>query len=173
MFNVATCAAIYDAVYEGMPLVRRAVTVTGNAVARPSNFLAPIGTPFSDLIEAAGGFSVTPQKILCGGPMMGIAQHTTDAATIKGCNALTCLTEHKETAVPHCIRCGKCLTVCPMKLQPLHLFEQAEQRSVEGLKHYYLMDCIECGCCSYECPGKVPLTARFKEAKQLVREAGK
>lgn len=171
VFNVATCAAIYDAVYEGMPLVRRAVTVTGNAVARPSNFLAPIGTPFSDLIEAAGGFSVTPQKILCGGPMMGIAQHTTDAATIKGCNALTCLTEHKETAVPHCIRCGKCVENCPMHLMPLSMYKAERGQNLAKLDALHVTDCIECGCCAYGCPAAIPLVQSFRTAKRLLREA--
>ncbi len=93
VFNAATCAAIYDAVYLGLPLVRRAVTVTGSAIAKPGNFLAPIGTAYSDLVEAAGGFALPPYKVLCGGPMMGIAQYTLRTATIKGNNALTCYSD--------------------------------------------------------------------------------
>ena len=123
MFNVATCAAAYDAVYRGMPLVKRVLTVTGRAVTRPSNFSAPIGTLYADLIEAAGGFCCEPYKIFCGGPMMGIAQHTLDCGTIKGNNAVTCYSrkDNHEVAHPHCIRCGKCLDACPMHLMPLQL----------------------------------------------------
>ena len=173
VFNAATCAAIYDAVYAGMPLVRRAVTVTGGAIAHPGNFIAPIGTPFSELIEAAGGFACTPYKILCGGPMMGLAQYTIDAMTIKGCNAITCLSEkdRRGQAAQHCIRCGKCVENCPMHLMPLFMHKASAAGKLERLKELHVADCIECGCCAYGCPAGIPLVQSFRTAKRMLRDA--
>ena len=173
VFNAATCAAIYDAVYAGMPLVRRAVTVTGGAIAHPANFIAPIGTPFSELIEAAGGFACTPYKILCGGPMMGLAQYTVDAMTIKGCNAITCLSEknRRGQAAQHCIRCGKCVENCPMHLMPLFMHKASAAGKLERLKELHVADCIECGCCAYGCPAGIPLVQSFRTAKRMLRDA--
>ena len=173
VFNAATCAAIYDAVYAGMPLVRRAVTVTGGAIAHPGNFIAPIGTPFSELIEAAGGFACTPYQILCGGPMMGLAQYTIDAMTIKGCNAITCLSEkdRRGQAAQHCIRCGKCVENCPMHLMPLFMHKASAAGKLERLKELHVADCIECGCCAYGCPAGIPLVQSFRTAKRMLRDA--
>ena len=173
MFNVATCAAVYDAVYRGMPLVKRVLTVTGRAVTRPSNFSAPIGTLYADLIEAAGGFSCEPYKIFCGGPMMGIAQHTLDCGTIKGNNAVTCYSrkDNHEVDHPHCIRCGKCLDACPMHLMPLQLHKAREKSDLEALEKGNVMDCIECGSCAYGCPAGIPLVQSFRTAKKMLRDA--
>lgn len=175
VFNVATCAAIYDAVFEGLPLVRRAVTVTGRAIAKPCNLLAPIGTSFQDLVEAAGGFSSEPYKIFIGGPMMGIAQHTLAASTIKGNNALTCysMLDKHEVGDPHCIRCGKCVDVCPMHLMPIFLHRAQKNGDLEKLKKGNVMDCIECGSCAYVCPAGIDLVQHFRTAKKLLREEGK
>ncbi len=173
VFNVATCAAICDAVYDGMPLVRRAITVTGKAIAKPCNLLAPIGTSFEDLVEAAGGFASEPYKIFVGGPMMGIAQHTLEASTIKGNNALTCysMADKPKDVVPHCIRCGKCVDVCPMHLMPLFLHKAQHKGDLEGLEKGNLMDCIECGSCAYGCPAGIPLVQSFRTGKKLLRDA--
>ena len=170
VFNVATFAATYDAVVLGKAVTERIVTVSGEGVKKPENFRIPIGTSYGDVLEAAGGVKDETCKIITGGPMMGYAQEDLSVATIKGTNGVLGLVDSPITDDYACIRCGKCLTVCPMNLQPLHLFEQVQLNNRKGMEHYYLTDCIECGCCSYSCPGKVPLTSSFKQAKIRLKE---
>ena len=173
VFNAATAAAVYDAVYLGRPLTHRVVTVTGEAVKRPGNYLVPIGTRFSDLIEASGGFKTPAYKVLSGGPMMGMAQAGLDVPVSKGTNAITCLddTAWKGEKTPHCIRCGRCMDACPMHLMPLYLYKYERADNLEGLTKKNVTDCIECGCCAYVCPAGIPLVQSFKNAKQKLRDA--
>lgn len=173
VFNTATCAAIYDAVYQGMPLVRRGVTVTGSAITNPKNFIAPIGTPYTDLIQAAEGFCTEPYKVLTGGPMMGIAQFDLNVPVIKGTNAITCFSKKDRVVedTPHCIRCGRCVSVCPMHLMPLYLYQAERKDDIDGLNSRNISDCIECGSCAYICPARIPLVQSFKNAKAKVRAA--
>ena len=173
VFNASTCAAIYDAVYTGMPLVRRAVTVTGSAIRTPKNFLVPIGTPYTDLIAAADGFQAEPYKVLTGGPMMGLAQFDLSVPVIKGTNAITCFSQkdNQEVKVPHCIRCGRCVSVCPMHLMPLYLYQAERKDDIDALNSRNISDCIECGSCAYICPARIPLVQSFKNAKVKVRAA--
>ena len=172
VFNTASTAAVYDAVYEGMPLIRRVITVTGSAIAEPHNFLAPIGTPFQALIDACGGFKKDPYKILGGGPMMGIAQSDLSVPMIKGSNAITCFSEEDKVEVknPHCIRCGRCAEHCPMHLMPLYLYNYERKGDAEGLIKYNVTDCIECGCCAFGCPARIHLVQAFKNGKQIVKD---
>ena len=172
VFNIATCASVERAVVEGEPVMRRIVTVTGPGVKEPRNLLVPIGATFGEAVEAAGGLTGDVWKVLSGGPMMGRAQANLSASITKGVNAVVVLTqaENGESEHPACIRCGKCVTVCPMGLQPLYLYRFSKAGDSGTLQHYNVMDCIECGCCAYTCPGKLPIVAAIREGKQLVRE---
>ena len=172
VFNCATCKAIHDAVYEGMPLIRRVVTVSGDIVMEPKNLLVPVGTSFNDLLEAVG-HSENPYKVISGGPMMGVTQYDLSAPTIKGVNAVTILGRRNKFAVEHarCLRCGKCIDACPMKLMPVLMYKAQQTGDVEEMKAVHLLDCIECGCCAYECPASVPLVLAFRSGKQMLRNA--
>ncbi len=170
VFNAATCKAIYDVVYDGMPLIKRIVTVSGDILMEPKNLLVPIGTSFNDLIDACG-HSENPYKVLSGGPMMGAAQYDLSVPTIKGVNAITVLGRHNEYAVdePMCLRCGKCIDVCPMKLMPVLMYKALQSEDISEMKSVHIMDCIECGSCAYTCPASVPLVLGFRVAKQMIR----
>ena len=172
VFNAATCKAISDAVYDGMPLIRRIVTVSGNIVMAPKNLIVPIGTSYNDLLEAVG-HSENPYKVLSGGPMMGAAQYDLAVPVIKGTNAVTILGKKNKYVVDQsrCIRCGRCIEVCPMGLMPVLMYKAMFTGDVEEMMSVNLMDCIECGCCAYTCPGCVPLVLSFKAAKHHIRAA--
>ena len=173
VFNVSTYAAIYRAVRLGQPLTERIVTVSGEAIGNPQNFLVPLGTPFHDLIEIAGGLHDTTERVISGGPMMGMAQSDLAAPVIKATNSILCLFRDRNGAAenPVCLRCGKCVSVCPMRLQPLYLYRFTNAGKVAELNRLHLTDCMECGCCAFTCPGKLPLVETFRRGKQLVREA--
>jgi len=172
VFNAATVKAIHDVVYEGMPLVKRIVTVTGDIAMDAKNLLVPIGTSFIDLMDCAG-FGESPYKVLSGGPMMGAAQYDLTVTVIKGVNAITMLGRKNRYAVEdsRCLRCGKCIEACPMKLMPVLMYKAMQTNDIQTIKESNLMDCIECGCCAYTCPAGVPLVLGFRAAKQLVRSA--
>ena len=172
VFNAATCRAIHDVVYNGMPLVSRIVTVSGDIIMEPKNLMVPIGTSFNDLIEACG-HSENPYKVLSGGPMMGVAQYDLSVPTVKGVNAVTVLGHKNKYAVEdaHCLRCGKCIDACPMKLMPVLMYKALQTSDIEEMKATNLMDCIECGCCAYICPASVPLVLGFRAGKHRIRDA--
>ena len=172
VFNAATCKAIHDVVYDGVPLIKRIVTVSGDILMEPKNLLVPIGTSFNDLIEACG-HSENPYKVLSGGPMMGAAQYDLSVPTIKGVNAITVLGYRNKYDVEdcRCLRCGKCIDACPMKLMPVMMYKALQDNDIELLKSTNLMDCIECGSCSYTCPASVPLVLGFRVGKQMIRNA--
>ena len=172
VFNAGTCKAIHDAVYKGLPLIRRIVTVSGDIVMEPKNLLVPLGTSFNDLLNAVG-HNENPYKVLSGGPMMGVAQYDLDVPVIKGTNAVTILGQKNKYVVdnPHCIRCGKCIDACPMRLMPVLMYKSMFTGEVEELKAVDMLDCIECGCCAYVCPAGVPLVLGFRAGKQRIRDA--
>ena len=173
VFNVSTYAAIYRAVCLGLPLTRRIVTVSGEAIAEPQNFIVPIGTTFHDLIEVAGGLHDKTERVISGGPMMGFAQNDLNVPVIKATNSVLCLLKDVNGAAenPVCLRCGKCVAVCPMRLQPLYMYRFQKAGRVDELKRLNLLDCMECGSCAFTCPGKLPLVEVFRKGKQMVREA--
>ena len=173
VFNVSTFAAICRAATDGWALTERIVTVSGEAIAQPQNFIAPIGTPFHDLIEIAGGLHDKTERVISGGPMMGAAQSDLAVPVIKATNSILCLLKDENGAAenPVCLRCGKCVAVCPMRLQPLYMYRFTNAGRVDELKRLNLMDCMEWGSCAFTCPGKLPLVETFRKGKQMVREA--
>ena len=173
VFNVSTYAAIYRAIRMGLPLVRRLVTVSGEAIAEPQNFIVPIGTPIHDLVEVAGGLHDKTERVICGGPMMGVAQGDLAAPAVKATNSILCLLKDENGAAenPVCLRCGKCVSVCPMRLQPLYMYRFVNAGKVSELNRLHIMDCMECGSCAFTCPGKLPLVEKFRLGKKMVREA--
>ena len=172
VFNSASCKAIYDAVYEGMPLIQRIVTVSGDILMEPKSLMVPIGTSFIELMEACG-LSENPYKVLSGGPMMGASQFDLSVPTIKACNAVTVLGRKNRFNVDdaHCIRCGKCIDVCPMRLVPALMYQALYSNDLDQIKASNLLDCCECGCCAYNCPAGVPLVLAFRSGKQKISEA--
>ena len=172
VFNAATCKAIHDVVYKGLPLISRIVTVSGDILMDPMNLMVPIGTSFEALMDAVG-FSRNPYKVLSGGPMMGASQYDLAVTTIKGVNAVTFLGHDNRFVIEdsRCLRCGKCVDVCPMKLMPVLMYKAMQSGDLDEIKNSNLMDCIECGCCAYTCPAGVPLVLGFRSGKQMLRSA--
>lgn len=173
VFNVSTFAAIYRAVCLGLPLTERIVTISGETIGKPQNFIVRIGTPFHDLIEKAGGLTDETERVISGGPMMGTAQGNLAVPVIKATNSILCLPKDQNAAAenPVCLRCGKCVAVCPMHLQPLYLYRFGKCGDIPELERLNLLDCMECGSCAYTCPGKLPLVETFRKAKRKYKEA--
>ncbi|MCQ2540464.1 MAG: electron transport complex subunit RsxC [Acetatifactor sp.] len=167
--NVDTIVAVYRAVMEGHPLFERIVTVTGDAVVNPQNFRVRIGMSYQEILEAAGGFRIQPEKIICGGPMMGFGMFEMNVPTTKTSTALLALTVDEVAAMKPgpCIRCGRCVEVCPGRVVPSLLADCAEHFDEEGFLQHNGMECCECGCCSYICPAKRPLTQEIKSMRKI------
>ena len=168
--NVGTAYAVYEAVQKNKPLFERVVTITGKAVANPSNFLVRMGTPISCLIEAAGGLPENTGKIIGGGPMMGKALISAEVPVCKGSSGVLLLTKEESVRKPirDCIRCAKCVGVCPMGLNPTLLMNATEFQNWELAEKNYITDCIECGSCSYTCPANRPLLDQIRLGKGKV-----
>jgi electron transport complex, rnfABCDGE type, C subunit len=168
--NVDTLVAIYEAVCESKPLVRKILTVTGDAVVSPGNFRVPLGTDYQQVIAAAGGFSEEPEKIISGGPMMGMPLFKLDIPVTKNSSSILAFKKDQvaEEATTPCINCGRCVTACPENLMPTLMMVASLQKNTERFEKLYGMECIECGCCSYVCPARRPLTQGFKQMKRKV-----
>lgn len=167
--NVDTLVAVHNAVTLGKPLMQRIVTVTGDAVADPKNFLVRIGTNYQELVDAAGGFKTEPAKIISGGPMMGMALFGLDIPVMKTSSAILCLSEDdvQRWEPSACINCGKCAEVCPGRVLPSKLADFAEHYDEENFLKYNGMECCECGCCSFICPAKRRLTQSIKSMRKI------
>lgn len=168
--NVDTIHAIYEAVRNGRPLIKRIMTVTGDAIAEPRNFLVRIGTDYNEIIEAAGGFKGEVQKIIAGGPMMGRALYRTDIPVTKSSSAILALSKDEVAMYEPsaCIRCGRCIEVCPGRVMPNKLATLAEKNKIDEFVKLNGMECCECGCCSYVCPAKRHLTQTIAGTRKLV-----
>ena len=170
--NVGTSVAVCEAVRDGKPLIDRVVTVTGNAVKEPTNFLAKTGIPISSLVEQAGGIEGELGKIIMGGPMMGIAQPSMDVPIIKGSSGVLLLKAEGYMKIDYraCIKCSFCVRVCPVHLLPSTLSIIGEAKKWELAEKYGVNDCIECGSCAYVCPSKRPIVQFIKTTKAKLRE---
>ena len=166
--NVSTVKAIADAIQTGMPLIERVTTVTGKYIPNPQNFIVRVGTQAADLVEACGGISAEDVLIKAGGPMMGFPQTTLYTPIMKGSNGIIAI-DKDETEPNECIKCGRCVDVCPMELKPLHYFKLVGVQDWQGCKDMNIMDCMECRCCEYICSSKLPLVTMIKMGKNGVR----
>jgi len=171
--NVATAASARDATIDGRPLIERIVTVTGPGIKEPCNLLALIGTPFSHLVEAAGGYRDDVTRLVLGGPMSGTALSTDEIPVSRGSNCLLALTAKEvppTAATLPCINCGQCVNVCPASLLPQMLYRHLEAEQFDRAAELNLADCIECGCCAQVCPSHIPLVDFFRHGRQeLIR----
>lgn len=173
--NITSMAFIGQYMRTGMPLVSKCLTVDGGAVTEPKNVIAPIGTHFADVIAFCGGYKGTPKKLLMGGPMMGILVFDDAYPVLKNNNALLVFDETQAVVEEEqaCIRCGRCMQVCPYQLMPRQIELAANNEDLDKLQKLKVMLCMECGSCSYVCPAKRNLTFSNKMAKQLLRGAAK
>jgi electron transport complex protein RnfC len=171
VLNVATAAAIAEAVIFAAPLTHRVVTVTGEAIAKPGNYYTAIGTPIKELIDFCGGVTQPSAKVVVGGPMMGIAIADLTTPVTKTTGAITILTKEQIGKVKYtrrvtpCIHCGRCLQVCPERLNPTRIAHAVKNNFIDIAKNYFITACIECGCCSYICPANIDLTGLIRTGK--------
>ncbi len=171
--NVGTTYSVYQAVQKNKPLIERVVTVTGKKVSKPANYLVRIGTSVTELIEASGGLPENTGKVVSGGPMMGKALPDIDVPIAKATSGILLIPtfESKRNEVYNCVRCGKCIEVCPMGLEPYHLMLLGKGKNKDKAKEENILDCIECGSCSFICPSNRPILDFIRYGKSQVRNA--
>jgi Na+-translocating ferredoxin:NAD+ oxidoreductase subunit C len=170
--NVGTIVALSNYFRQSLPLVERVVSVTGPAVRRPANVLAPIGTPMREVVDFCGGITQDAARILLGGPMMGVVQKSLDVPLVKGTSGILALTENEvqDFNTYNCIRCGRCLEACPLFLNPARLSLLSRKGLWDEMVENDVMDCFECAACSYVCPSGIPLVQSIRVGKAMVRE---
>ncbi len=168
--NVGTAFAVYEAIMKNKPLVERIVTVTGKSVTEPGNFITRVGTPVSHLIEQVGGLPEDTGKVISGGPMMGKALSNLDVPVVKGTSGILILSrdESRRPKAQTCIRCSKCVSVCPMGLEPYYLAQVSKLALYDQAEQHAVMDCIECGSCMFTCPSYRPLLDYIRLGKVQV-----
>lgn len=168
--NIDTVIAIYNAVCKETPLIRKIITVTGDAIVNPQNFSVRLGTNYQELLEAAGGFKADPEKVISGGPMMGMSLFSLDLPVTKTSSALTCFSKDMVAAQEPtpCIRCGRCVSACPSHIVPPIMMQAALRGDCDAFEKVNGMECMECGSCTYVCPAKRPLTQAFKDMRKQV-----
>ena len=168
--NVETIIAVRRAVREGKPLIERTLTVTGDAVEKPSNFILPIGMDHTEVIEAAGGFKATPEKVISGGPMMGFAMFDPKVPVTKTTSAILAFTKDavSSMAPTACINCGRCVEVCPARIVPSRVADHSERADMAAFEAWHGLECCECGCCSFVCPAKRPLKQSISTMRRIV-----
>ena len=167
--NVSSAKAISDAIQKGMPLVERAVSVTGEHIKNPGNYMIKIGTNVQDIIDYCGGITGEDITLKMGGPMMGAPLTDTQVPIIKGSNGIIAIdTDHTQEV--ECIKCGRCVDVCPMELAPLNFAKYVNEGNPQALLDQQIKDCFLCGCCQYICSSKIPLVSKIKEGKTMIME---
>ncbi|MCD7708879.1 MAG: electron transport complex subunit RsxC, partial [Clostridiales bacterium] len=174
--NVETIIAVYNAVKKGIPVMKRISTVTGDAIAEPSNILYSMGTPYQQLIDACGGFKVEPEKIISGGPMMGFSMFGLDIPTTKTSSSILCFGKDTVAQMGEplaCINCGRCVEACPENLVPSKLAKFGNNGQMEEFERWHGLECIECGSCTYVCPSRRQVAQSVKTMKKLVTAAKK
>ena len=167
--NISTVKAISDAIRTGMPLIERVATVTGEKIKNPGNYIVKIGTSVKEMIDYCGGTTDDDVQIKMGGPMMGFELTNLDVPMMKGSNGII-VVDTDQTQPMECIKCGRCVDVCPMELSPLYFAKYADEQNWQGMKDMNVMDCVECRSCEFICSSKIPLVSKIKAGKNAIRE---
>ena len=166
--NISTVKAVSDAIQKGMPLIERVASVTGEKIKNPGNYIVKIGTNVKDLIDYCGGVTDDDVMIKMGGPMMGFALSDLNVPMMKGSNGIIAI-DTDQTQEVACIKCGRCMDVCPMELSPLYFAKLADEQDWVGMRDRNVMDCVECRCCDYICSSKIPIVSKIKAGKNAIR----